>query len=933
MLKTKFGTRMLTMLMALIALVSLASCVNVDGNLEETATAAVQEQVEEIKANLSKAWDKTAMAEVTSNLKGFITTTKYENVTVSWTSSRPDVISETGVVTMPSADDKDAVVQNEVKVVPVTVTATIKALVTWGEGESKELTTTLTFQFTVKTEVEGLFVGSIAEIKAAAAQYIYDEQGVQRELVSNSSVVFNAKATAVVTAMLQADGTGQFMIHDGTEGIYVYATLEDLKVGDVVTVTGEVYSYYGNLQFGSNINVKVVTNQEVKAGEYRETTPQELEEEATERLIVDGQDKGFKKAGYFGGELVKVYGKVVKQKASAGSGQYFIEDAFTGEQLWVYYKSYTAEMAAELETFVGKYVNVYGVTYDRDSRITKCEIVWDGRIEEASAPELTDEQKVTVILAGITVSNEVAADFALSAEGVWEVVSGTGIVIEGTTAKVTCTEEEQKVVLKVTVTVGTASDSKEFEVTVLSAKLTYVTVAEAIELAGTKKDVYTEEKYAVRGEIVSIANAKYGNLTIKDATGELFVYGTYNTDGTVRFDALEVKPQVGDTVVLYGVLGYYDSAQMKKGWIKEHYSPITNANAVQLAGTTKDVYTEEKYAVKGEIVSIANAKYGNLTIKDAEGTELFIYGTYSADGKTRYDALEVKPQVGDTVVLYGVLGYYTSAQMKKGWIVFHAPKVEVELTDAEKVVYDKEALTLPGSVAADFELPQVGEKGSSITWEVLSGTAIVLEGAAAKVTRPAAGEADATVTLKATIKSGDSQDSKELTVTVSALPVAGTVVESYNFATNFATYASSWTGSYGEHTIKSAELAADPALNATFVLSRANKQQSGNTIDDKPVICAKNTVQYVTVTVLDGSISKVTFNLQQWGSKTFADIHIEYTTDGSAWTTCSEVITTPADLSSTELPAGVTAVRLSFVASKDSNTQIGLAGCELTVNQ
>ena len=156
MLKTKFGTRMLTMLMALIALVSLASCVNVDGNLEETATAAVQEQVEEIKANLSKAWDKTAMAEVTSNLKGFITTTKYENVTVSWTSSRPDVISETGVVTMPSADDKDAVVQNEVKVVPVTVTATIKALVTWGEGESKELTTTLTFQFTVKTEVEGL---------------------------------------------------------------------------------------------------------------------------------------------------------------------------------------------------------------------------------------------------------------------------------------------------------------------------------------------------------------------------------------------------------------------------------------------------------------------------------------------------------------------------------------------------------------------------------------------------------------------------------------------------------------------------------------------------------------------------------------------------------------------------------------------------------
>lgn len=87
-----------------------------------------------------------------------------------------------------------------------------------------------------------------------------------------------------------------------------------------------------------------------------------------------------------------------------------------------------------------------------------------------------------------------------------------------------------------------------------------------------------------------------------------------------------------------------------------------------------DVYTTDKYYVSGVVESIANTTYGNLTIKDEAGNTFYIYGTYSADGANRYDAMETKPAVNDNITVYGVIGNYKgSAQMKNGWITAHTP--------------------------------------------------------------------------------------------------------------------------------------------------------------------------------------------------------------------------------------------------------------------
>jgi len=94
-------------------------------------------------------------------------------------------------------------------------------------------------------------------------------------------------------------------------------------------------------------------------------------------------------------------------------------------------------------------------------------------------------------------------------------------------------------------------------------------IPDAIALSGTTKNEYTTEKYYIIGEITEVDNTKYGNIYIKDADGNTFyTYGLYSVNGT-RYDSMTTKPDVGDVIVIYGVLGYYDAPQMKNATLWE----------------------------------------------------------------------------------------------------------------------------------------------------------------------------------------------------------------------------------------------------------------------------------------------------------------------------------------------------------------------------
>ena len=227
-----------------------------------------------------------------------------------------------------------------------------------------------------------------------------------------------------------------------------------------------------------------------------------------------------------------------------------------------------------------------------------------------------------------------------------------------------------------------------------------LSVADAIALGASKPhNTYTDNKYYVTGVITEVYNEEYGNMKIADKNGNILtVYGTYDADGTNRYDAMATKPVAGDTVTVYGIIGQYkDTPQIKNGWITAHTAgssdapkpspepekPASNdpaadstlsvADAIALGASKEhNTYTEGKYYVSGVITEVYNEQYGNMKIADKNGNVLTVYGTYSADGSTRYDAMATKPVAGDTITVYGIIGQYNDTpQIKNGWITAH----------------------------------------------------------------------------------------------------------------------------------------------------------------------------------------------------------------------------------------------------------------------
>ncbi|MBO7746276.1 S-layer homology domain-containing protein [Paenibacillus sp. MWE-103] len=99
-------------------------------------------------------------------------------------------------------------------------------------------------------------------------------------------------------------------------------------------------------------------------------------------------------------------------------------------------------------------------------------------------------------------------------------------------------------------------------------------------------------------------------------------------------------------------------------------------------------------------------------------------------------------------------------------------------SDEQAVADTLGTLTLgdAGAVTADLTLPAEGKHGASIAWEETadSANAVAIENGAAKVTRPGAGQSDASVTLKATVSRGTASETKTFAVTVKALPTTST---------------------------------------------------------------------------------------------------------------------------------------------------------------
>ena len=91
-----------------------------------------------------------------------------------------------------------------------------------------------------------------------------------------------------------------------------------------------------------------------------------------------------------------------------------------------------------------------------------------------------------------------------------------------------------------------------------------ITIAEAIELAKAAGQDGTTERYYIVGTVKTLSNPGYGEMTLMDETGEIYVYGTYSHDGALKYSEMTDKAVAGDLVLLHCILSTYnDTPQVK----------------------------------------------------------------------------------------------------------------------------------------------------------------------------------------------------------------------------------------------------------------------------------------------------------------------------------------------------------------------------------
>ena len=239
------------------------------------------------------------------------------------------------------------------------------------------------------------------------------------------------------------------------------------------------------------------------------------------------------------------------------------------------------------------------------------------------------------------------------------------------------------------------------EPTDLWADYETITVAEALALCENHVDAPSTEWYYIVANVDAVDNPTYGQLSISDETGSIVVYGSYNADGSTRYDAMESKPVAGDTVLIYGCLQWYQSStkEIQKGYIIDYISNAGGGNSevpsdlpangseltiaeLLALPLSEGQITEQQYIIRATVDSISNAAYGAMYISDSTGT-ISVYNSKNADGSVGYADMPDKPYKGDSVVLScTVQNYFGEFEIKQAYIIdFTHAEISVDLNE------------------------------------------------------------------------------------------------------------------------------------------------------------------------------------------------------------------------------------------------------------
>ena len=181
-----------------------------------------------------------------------------------------------------------------------------------------------------------------------------------------------------------------------------------------------------------------------------------------------------------------------------------------------------------------------------------------------------------------------------------------------------------------------------------------------------------DTQYRISGVITEVANPTYGNVYIRDWSGDTYVYGI---GAKGDFEAAGLK--VGDIVTLVGKRGEYKGTPQMTGAVLEEFKPVTPVTIDEFLDQEDD--PDVYYMVSGTITEIANQDYGNLYLDDGTN-DVYVYGTYpgwGATGDNRKFLLETLGiVVGDKLTVIGVKSTYKGTPQVANSIYFSHEKAQ-----------------------------------------------------------------------------------------------------------------------------------------------------------------------------------------------------------------------------------------------------------------
>ncbi len=204
--------------------------------------------------------------------------------------------------------------------------------------------------------------------------------------------------------------------------------------------------------------------------------------------------------------------------------------------------------------------------------------------------------------------------------------------------------------VKITANLGESVGDAEFTVNQDGAILD----ATAAEINGAEDG---STVYRFTGYITKDENSDYGNIYIKDATGEVYVYGVLNAAGeTKKWKEMGIK--AGDIVTVTGPKTSYNGKPQLKNVSIENHIKVSDISIADFRGLSDDKNTWYRISGKVGKSNEANTKYdldtyGNFALFDGEN-EVYVYGVKAGWGgaKGEFGKLGVKEGDNLTIVCY-----------------------------------------------------------------------------------------------------------------------------------------------------------------------------------------------------------------------------------------------------------------------------------------